>query len=1101
MKTVKAWKEVVIIPTYEVGEPEKYPVFLEKRVYQASSGAVYPLPVIEKISDTKQDKEWEAIFIENDYIKIMILPALGGRVQMAFDKVRNRHFVYYNQVIKPALVGLTGPWISGGIEFNWPQHHRPSTYDPTDFYIEDNQDGSKTIWVSEIERMFRTKGMAGFTLYPDKAYLEIKVQLYNRTPHPQTFLWWANPAVKVNDYYQSVFPPDVNAVFDHGKRDVSEFPIAKGTYYKIDYAPGTDISNYKNIPVPTSYMAIKSDYDFVGGYENDSKGGLLHIADHNVSPGKKQWTWGNGEFGKAWDRNLTDEDGPYIELMCGVYTDNQPDFSWLHPYEEKSFKQYFLPYYNVGVVKNATKEALLNIENIENNVLVKIHVTAVYENAFLTLTSKNNTFYTKQLNISPENGFEELIDISGFSYQDLVISLKDNLGKILVEWRTEVKENADIPKPAIAAKEPKEIETVESLYLQGLHLEQYRHATFSPTDYYKEGLERNPTDVRCNNAMGLWYLKKGQLTKSLNYFDKAIASLTIHNPNPYNGEPYFNKGLALNFLGKKDQAYESFFKACWNAQWQDAGYFNLAQIDCFRGNYEKAIDLIDRALIKNWHNHKARHLKVILLRKTNKIEEANALIQESLQIDKFNFGILYERFLISKKQSDLSDFKEIIRNYNHNYIEFALDYAMAGQYDEAVSLLNIHLNENQEVYPMVYYFMGWFYEQKEDVSEALNCYFKAQKMSYKYCFPNKIEEVIVLQSACKLNPKDAKAFYYLGNFWYAAKQYNEAQECWEASVKIDEDFAITHRNLALLYFNKRNDRELSRKHLEKSFLLDSTDARLLMELDQFYKKINLPVRSRLEFLEKHLDLTISRDDLYLERISLYNILGEYDKASKLLKSRQFHPWEGGEGKVIFQYITSQIELAKNQINLQNLDIAISLLQEAKEYPLNLGEGKLLGTQENDIDYWLGCAYECLGEMEKANGFFELASKGLSTPSPAIFYNDQQPDKIFYQGLALQKLNRHLEANARFENLINYGMLHMDDTIKLDYFAISLPDLLIWEVDLNDINKIHCNYLIGLGKLGLGEHDEAIERFQKVIQMDLFHIPAYIHSNLMKDLAV
>ncbi|MGB7393693.1 MAG: DUF5107 domain-containing protein, partial [Pricia sp.] len=362
MKEVKAWREKVTIPTYEVGDPEKYPVFLEKRVYQASSGAVYPHPVIEKISDEKVDKEWDVIFLENEYLKIMILPALGGRIQRAYDKIRQRDFVYYNHVIKPALVGLTGPWISGGIEFNWPQHHRPSTYDPIDSLIEKNGDGSITVWASEVERMFRTKGMAGFTLHPDKAYLEIKVQLYNRTPHRQTFLWWANPAVAVNDHYQSVFPPDVNAVFDHGKRDVSEFPIAKGEYYKVDYSPGTDISRYKNIPVPTSYMAITSDYDFVGGYENDTKGGLLHVADHYVSPGKKQWTWGNGDFGRAWDRNLTDEDGPYIELMCGVYTDNQPDFSWMHPYEEKSFTQYFMPYYNVGVVKNATKEALINLE-------------------------------------------------------------------------------------------------------------------------------------------------------------------------------------------------------------------------------------------------------------------------------------------------------------------------------------------------------------------------------------------------------------------------------------------------------------------------------------------------------------------------------------------------------------------------------------------------------------------------------------------------------------------------------------------------------------------------------------------------------------------
>ncbi|MCL4141659.1 UNVERIFIED_CONTAM: hypothetical protein GTU68_026580 [Idotea baltica] len=650
MKTVKVWKEKVVIPTYEVGTPEKYPVFLEKRVYQASSGSVYPNPVIEKISDTKVDKEWNAIYIENDYIKVMILPELGGRIQMAYDKVRERHFVYYNHVIKPALVGLTGPWISGGIEFNWPQHHRPSTYDPTDSCIEENEDGSKTIWVSEVERMFRTKGMAGFTLHPDKAYIEIKAQLYNRTPHPQTFLWWANPAVAVNDHYQSVFPPDVNAVFDHGKRDVSEFPIAKGEYYKVDYSPGTDISKYKNIPVPTSYMAITSKYNFVGGYENDSKGGLLHIADHNVSPGKKQWTWGDGDFGRAWDRNLTDSDGPYIELMCGVYTDNQPDFSWMHPYEEKSFKQYFMPYYNVGVVKNATKEALVNLEMEDGEVRVKVYVTSTYDNSVITLKGKGKVLFEEALNMSPKQGFEKLIPVDGCTFEDLYVSVKTSTGKTLVDWEPDKDLTGEIPEAAKAAKEPKDIDTVEGLFLQGLHLEQYRHATFDPTDYYNEALKRAPKDIRSNNAMGLWYMRKGQLEKALTYFNTAIDSLTNHNPNPYDGEPYFNKGLALNFLGKKDEAYGSFFKSCWNAQWQDAGYFNLAQIDTFRGDLDKALDLIDRALIKNWHNHKARHLKIIILRKLGKIEAAKNLIEESLAIDKFNFGVLYERYIITKNE-------------------------------------------------------------------------------------------------------------------------------------------------------------------------------------------------------------------------------------------------------------------------------------------------------------------------------------------------------------------------------------------------------------------------------------------------------------------
>ncbi|WP_299434900.1 DUF5107 domain-containing protein [uncultured Maribacter sp.] len=1096
MKTVKAWEEKVIIPTYEVGRPEKYPVFLEKRVYQASSGSVYPHPVIEKISDTKVDKEWSAIFIENDYIKLMILPALGGRIQRAYDKIRKRDFVYYNHVIKPALVGLTGPWISGGIEFNWPQHHRPSTYDPTDFYIEENDDGSKTIWVSELERMFRTKGMAGFTLHPDKAYIEIKAHLYNRTPHPQTFLWWANPAVAVNDHYQSVFPPDVNAVFDHGKRDVSEFPIAKGEYYKVDYSPGTDISRYKNIPVPTSYMAITSKYDFVGGYENDSKGGLLHVADHNVSPGKKQWTWGNGEFGKAWDRNLTDEDGPYIELMCGVYTDNQPDFSWMHPYEEKSFKQYFMPYYNVGVVKNATKEALVNLEMVDGKALVKVYVTSTYDDCVITLKAGNKVLYDEVLNLSPAIGFEKAIDIDDFTFDDLQISVNDSAGKVLVAWEPDKDLSEEIPEPAKAAKDPKDIDTVEGLYLRGLHLEQYRHATFNATDYYEEALRRSPKDVRCNNAMGLWHMRKGQLEKSISYFDTAIETLTSHNPNPYDGEPYFNKGLALNFLGKKEEAYASFFKACWNAQWQDAGYFNLAQIDCFRGDLDKALDLVDRALIKNWHNHKARHLKVIILRKLGKVEAASKLVEESLAIDKFNFGALYERYILSNKQEDLEAFKNILRDYAHNYIEFSLDYAMAGQFDEAISLLKVLTNNNDSVYPMVHYFMGWYYDQKDESSNALEAYKEASQMPDTYCFPNKIEEVLALRAACNANPTDAKAFYYLGNFWYANRQYAEAKYCWESSVKLDDGFAITHRNLALLYYNKTNQKELAVQHLESAFELDNTDARLLMELDQLYKKINISIDKRLALLEQYMELTNSRDDLYLERISLYNLKGEFKKAKELIENRQFHPWEGGEGKVPFQYLTAYTELAKKNINLKNFDYAIELLEAAKTYPYNLGEGKLHGTVENDIDYWLGCAHEGLGNSDKAKKYFELASDGLSDPSPAIFYNDQQPDKIFYQGLALQKLGRTDEANMRFKNLLNYGEKHMNDDVKLDYFAISLPDLLIWEENLNVINKIHCNYLIGLGQLGLGNNTEATEAFGKVTNTNLSHIPAKVHAEFV-----
>ena len=488
----KAWKEQVVIPTYEAGTPEKNPIFLEKRVYQGSSGVVYPYPVIEKIADEKTDHTYNAVFLENEYIKVMILPELGGRIQMAYDKIKQRHFVYYNHVIKPALVGLAGPWISGGIEFNWPQHHRPSTFMPVDTTIEEHADGSVTVWVNEMERMFHQKGMAGFTLRPGCAYLEIKGVLYNRTDLPQTFLWWANPAVAVNDYYQSVFPPDVNAVFDHGKRAVSSFPIATGTYYKMDYSAGVDISNYKNIKVPTSYMGVNSRYDFEGGYENDTQAGMLHVASHHVSPGKKQWTWGNGDFGRAWDRNLTDEDGPYIELMAGVYTENQPDFTWLMPYEEKSFTQYFLPYRELGIVKNASKNFLMNIDlTSDGKITLKVFATS-RKQAKITLAATDGTvLLSETVEASPEAVIERTVEAGDHTLADLKLTIEAD-GRTALIWEAEPDEIRPIPDAAEAALEPQHIKTVEQLYLTGLHLEQYRHATYNPVEYYEEGSAPRP---------------------------------------------------------------------------------------------------------------------------------------------------------------------------------------------------------------------------------------------------------------------------------------------------------------------------------------------------------------------------------------------------------------------------------------------------------------------------------------------------------------------------------------------------------------------------------------------------------------------------------
>jgi tetratricopeptide (TPR) repeat protein len=1086
---VRMWEERVTIPTYPAGAPDKNPMFLEKRVYQGSSGVVYPHPIIEQVSDEKVDREYNAIFLENRYLKIMLLPEIGGRVQMALDKTNGYHFIYYNRVIKPALVGLTGPWISGGIEFNWPQHHRPSTFAPVHYRLEEHPDGSKTVWFSEIERMFRTKGTAGFTLYPDRAYLEINVQLYNRTDFPQTFLWWANPAVHVNDNYQSVFPPDVYAVMDHGKRDVSSFPIATGTYYKVDYSPGTDISRYKNIPVPTSYMAYHSDFDFVGCYDEGPKAGMLHVANHHVVPGKKQWTWGNGDFGQTWDRHLTDEDGPYIELMCGAYTDNQPDFSWLQPGEEKRFTQIFMPYKRIGPPKNASKDIVLNLETSQGCARIGVYSTA-RRTVRVTLQAHGQYLYEAALDLDPETVLDTTVAIpDGICDGELTLTVWEGESELLSYTPLDGLES-NIPEPATPAKPPAELDSNESLFLNGLHLEQYRHATYQPEPYYEEALRRDPSDSRCNNALGLLLLRRGKFADAEPYFRTAVKSLTRRNPNPYDGEPYYNLGLALHFQGKHDAAFDAFYKATWNAAWQDSACFALARIACRNRAWKDALDLVERSLSRNQRHMKAHALKIAILRHLGQTGAALSAINAALQIDRLDFGAMIE----NKRLAGDTSYRKFMGENVHAYVEIALDYAHAGLLEEAVDLLR----EAPKTDPMVKYFEGWIHLDAGDENTAKICFVEAQTMPPDYCFPHVIESVPALEAAMQRNPLDARAPYYLGNFWYAHRRYEEAIACWERAATLDPLFPTVHRNLGLAYMNKRQDSQRAREHYEAAFRLDPADARVLFELDQLDKYLLRSPKERLARLAQNDALVQKRDDLTVERVMLLNLLGQHEGALDTLLNRTFHPWEGGEGKVAAQYVASRLELAKRDLKACDYKSAKYQLEAALVYPRNLGEGKLVGARDNHIQFFLGEVSKRLGDLDAAHGYFAKASAGSTDPMSPMYYNDQPPDMIFYQGMAHLALGALDLAHAIFERLIRYGREHLNDEIKMDYFAVSLPDFVVFDADLSQRNRIHCYYMIGLGELGFGNDLAATQAFDAVLAAQPDHLGATIHRAWVND---
>lgn len=1111
---VSVTERTELIPTYEVAQPNPFPMYLENRVYQGSSGVVYPHPVIDKISDRKTEVPYRVVYLENDYLKVMVLPELGGRIQMAYDKVRDYHFIYYNRVIKPALVGLTGPWVSGGIEFNWPQHHRPSTFDPVQYRIERQDDGSVTLWVGELERMFNTFGSAGITLHPDKAVIEIKGRLYNPTPVSQTFLWWANPAVSVNDSYQAVFPPDVHAVFDHGKRAVSEFPIAKGTYYKVDYSRGVDISWYKNVPVPTSYMAYHSDFDFVGGYDHDKQVGLLHVADHRVAPGKKMWTWGNGDFSRAWERHLTDEDGPYIELMTGVFTDNQPDFCWIMSGERKEFTQYFFPYAGLPKVSCANERMVLGLELVEGKLRVTLYSTAA-QTVALRVVGPDRRREEATIRFQPGQREERSFPVDpGCALTDYRIEVVAEKGETILEYREGEKAGRPVPQLAMSPAEPGKVPTVEELYYIGTHLEQYRHARRNPEAYYGEGLARDAGDVRCNCAMGWRRFRQGDFSSAVRHFRTALGRLTRFNPNPVDTEAYRGLGLALFYQDRIEEALEQFTRCAWNGRDAAWGWYWAGVTFLRLGRIGEALDAAEKSSGRDASLLQARLLAAEAHRRRGDYPAAMAAVAFVLEATPLYFHANVEAYFLARAEGRTEDgasaaawsrlWDEVLGRNAHTLLEVAFEYHKMGNTEDAVDLVcraidslgSAPPSQSRGAVPLLYYAAGWFEHVLGREAEAASNYARAEQVDYRYCFPNKIEFLAIFDHVRTGTGKSSRAAYYQGCLLYGVRRYEDAHAAWASCAEEDPSFAPAHRNLAVSFFNKKKDCENAEKAYRRA-LETAEDARLVYEFAGLQKRLRKTPTERLSFLEAHRPLLSSRDDLTLEYAALLNVISRPREALDVIKGHTFHPWEGGEGSVSTQYRSALIALARDALVRGQAAQARLFLEDALDFPENLGESRLPNTSDNEIRFFLGFCASLLGESKVAAEEYELALRGESEPALSFFYNDTPADALFYRGLALGMLGRGREAAAVFESLISFAAAHRDDAVEVDFFAVSLPDLEVFGEDLGEKNRVLCCYLAGLGQLGKGLVDAALRSFADAAEIDPGYLGMASHLALVR----
>ena len=818
------------------------------------------------------------------------------------------------------------------------------------------------------------------------------------------------------------------------------------------------------------------------------------MADHRIAPGKKQWTWGNAAFGQAWDRNLTDEDGPYVELMAGVFTDNQPDFSFIAPYETRTFEQYWYPIRQIGPAVAANREAALSLRLDGRRVRIGVCVTSPMVGARVRLVGPAVTVLDRLVDIAPDAPFLTEIELAGdMGATDLAVAISAAGGRQILAFRPAGLVERPMAAPATEPPRPDAVKTVEELWLTGLHLEQYRHATRLPEPYWREALRRDPDDIRSNTSLGVRLLRSGEFRAAEEHLRRAIARQTRRNPNPSDGEPSYQLGLCLRLQGRLQDAEDALMKATWNRAWQGPAFYAIAQLRGRAGDLEGALGRVDQALEAEPRHASAHALRAALLRRTGDLQSALAVADAALAVDPLDRWVLEERRRIEVELGGTASGDEPARDPTSSdapvlrvpdaqtALDLAHDYAAAGLLPEAIDVLEANLRAAGSGLgdPIVHYTLGWLTDHAGDRSGAIAHYARGARAPADGCFPVRLEEIEILLSAQAAVPTDARAPYYLGNLYYDRRRYGDAIACWERARTLDPSFATVHRNLGIAEANVRHRPAKARQSYLRAFAADPTDGRVLYELDQLLKRQNAKPGARLARLEAHRDLVDARDDLGVEYATLLDELDRPDDALAYLEGRRFHPWEGGEGRALGAYVAVRLRLGCAALDAGSPDAARMHFDAALRPPESLGEARHPLSPEHEIRYELGRAFAAAGDETGAIEQWTAAAGPL--PDGSVLES-----ATYFRGRALEALGRASEARTLFADLRRSARRQSRQSVEIDYFATSLPSLLLFDDDLDLRNRVECRYLEGLALLGTGDRRGARRALRDVLESDVDH---------------
>ena len=983
-------EEELRLPTYPIREDPNPPLFGDGDPW------VYPYPKQDEILRPRDEgRSYRAVVLENPYLKVTVLPQLGGRVYSAFDKAAGREIYHKVEVIKPALIGLRGAWICGGIEFNFIKGHHVLTFSPVDYLKRENPDGSVSVIVGAMERASRACWSVTLTLHPDRAYIQADLKLYNRYRYRLDFYQWSNSSVVAREDLRLPYP--------------TEYMLSSGRrLYRFPIQGGADISRWATTPIAHDFFAIGCEKDFMGVYYDDLDVGMVHYANHHEDPGKKYFTWGTDDAGRIWDYILTDGDIPYVEPQAGCVVD-QSTFLFLQPHQVVAWREYWWGVHGMKGFVEVNDKAALNLAPLgEDRTLLAANSTYPLEGGTLRLLIDGQVAHQTRCDVSPYRPFcrEIALPHAAWRYAEVQLVLVDAQGQEVIRYHQptpNIHRKVELPQPFRPQVDARS--SAEELAIAANEAEKLRDYARAE-ELYRRALAVDPGYARAHAHLGALYSRQGLYRRA---YEELTAAL---RRDPDLGLAHYHLGIVCRELGDLKAAEMHFWAVRLDPAFNSQGFYYLGEMALAQGDARAAEGFFKRSLDLNRLHAKAHGMLALALRKQGRTQEAREILERLLaELEPLDVLARAELWWLEPTEERAKALSERFGGDPQVLLELASDYAGVGHWAEAIGVLRTWpgVAQEQPAHLLIYYYLAYYHDKVGDQELARSFYRLAAQMDPAYVFPHRLEELDILGRALEVNPADARAWGYLGTLLYALRRYDEGLEAWRKSLAL-EDSAVMHRNLGKALWLYKKDLAGAKAEYERAIARNGGDYRLYADLYDILAEMGAPAEERLALLEK----APQHGRIQARLAALLVELKHWDRAIEVLSAMQFDPYEG-ESLTRPAYYQAYVGRGLARYERGDLRGALEDLERALQYPRNLGVGKSYYAQDSKALYWAGVVAEKLGDPAKARVYWEEGANIRPWPQedPASPRGGYEPEARYYKSLCLQRLGRVAEAAQLF----------------------------------------------------------------------------------------